>query len=368
MNSLDVILKRGHGDKHNHLPAVKETACALGFIATKPPFKIIHIAGTNGKGTTATFLAAALKNAGYKTGLYISPHVRRITERMQINGREISLKNLDFYVAQVLAKETARLNFFEVMTLAAFLYFRAQKVDFAVIECGIGGLKDSTNIFTPELSIITSVDIDHADILGNTIAKIAAQKAGIIKPGAPCICGPLSPQAKGVIRKEAAKNKAPLKIMPRAQSAFEQNAAIAITAARMLGIKKPEVKNFKMPARFEIKKLGSKIIIKDGAHNPAALKEFIKTYQKSPYQNPQNTLIYGANPDKDYKTAARILTPHFKNIILTAVPSGVSPQELQKYFKNGSPRALENLNKTGLKKLPGNIIVLGSFYLASKLP
>ena len=363
---LNTILLRGHGDKRNHLPAVKRAARALGFGASKSPFKIIHIAGTNGKGTTAALLAGALHEAGHKTGLFISPHVYNITERVQVNGREISPKKLDFYVGQVLAKETKKLNFFEVLTLAAFLYFRAQKVDFAIIECGIGGRMDSTNIFTPALSIITSVDIDHADILGNTLAKIAAQKAGIIKRGVPCICGPLAKSAKAVIKKEASAKDAPLKILPRAQNAFLQNAAIALESAKIFGVKKIPVKNFKMPARFEVKKTGGKIIIKDGAHNPAALKEFIKIYQKSPYKNPENTLIYAASADKDYKKAAKILAPHFKNIILTSV-GGVPPQELQKYFKNAAAVPLKNLTIQNLKKLPGNIIVLGSFYLASRI-
>ena len=337
----------------------------MGFGA-KPPFKIIHIAGTNGKGTAAALLAAALHKTGFRTGLFISPHVYNITERVQINGREISLKNLDFYAGQALAKETKKLNFFEVLTLAAFLYFRAQKVDFAVVECGIGGRKDSTNIFTPVLSIITSVDMDHFDILGGTIAKIAAQKAGIIKRGAPCICGPLCACAKAVIKKEASAKNAPLKIFPRDKTAFLQNVTIAREAAKIFGVKNIPVKNFKMPARFEVKKLGGKIIIKDGAHNPSALKEFIKTYQKSPYKNPEDTLIYAASADKDYKKAAKILGPHFKNIILTSV-GGVPAQELQKHFKNAAVVPLKNLTKQNLKKLPGNIIVLGSFYLASRI-
>lgn len=369
MDSLGIILKRGHGDKRNNLSRVKETARLLGL--QKLPFKTIHIAGTNGKGTTAVLLAATLKNAGFKTGLFISPHVYDITERVQISGVKISPENLDFYVSRVLAKETAALNFFEVLTLAALLYFRAQKVDFAVIECGIGGLKDSTNIFTPALSIITSIDIDHANILGSAIVKIAAQKAGIIKRDVPCICGPLSARAKAVIKKEAARNKSPLKILPRVENAFLQNAAIAFAAAKMFGVKeeafKTAARNFKMPARFEICKLGHKTIIKDGAHNPAAIKEFLKVYLKSPYCSRENTLVYAASADKDYKKAAKLLAPRFKNIILTSV-GGLRPQILQKYFKNASAAPVESITKTGLKRLQGNIVVLGSFYLAGKIP
>ncbi|MDR1123112.1 MAG: hypothetical protein LBL61_00525, partial [Elusimicrobiota bacterium] len=348
----------------------------VGYCASKPPFKLIHIAGTNGKGTTAGLLADALCGAGFKTGLFISPHVYRITERVQINGAQISLKNLDFYAGQVLAREAAPLNFFEVLTLAALLYFRARKVDFAVVECGIGGLKDSTNIFaSTALGIITSVDIDHADILGGTIAKIAAQKAGIIKQNTPCICGPLAPPAKAAIKKSVAKNNAPLKMLPRAKNAFLQNAALALEAAKLFGVKeaqfKAAIKNFKMPARFEVCKLGRKTVIKDGAHNPAAIKEFIKTYSKSSFGKKTAALIYAASADKDYKSAAVLLRPHFKNIILTSAgaPRGVKPEILQKYFGDARYEPLENLTAKYLAGLRvDTVVVLGSFYLAAKIP
>ena len=373
--SLQKIIERGHGDKRNHLQDVRKTARALGFEAANPPFKIIHVAGTNGKGTTAALIAAALAAGGFKTGLYISPHVYNIGERAQINGHGISAKDLNFYMALVLEKETAPLSFFEALTLAAFLYFRARKVDFAVVECGIGGLKDGTNIFTPALSVITSVDIDHAAVLGGTLAKIAAQKAGIIKLGAPCICGPLSITAKTAVEKIAAQKKARLKILPRAQSAFLQNAALALEAAKNFGVKEAQfksvLKKFKMPARFEICKLGRKILIKDGAHNPAAIKEFLKTYAKSPYAKKPAALIYGAGADKDYKTAAGLLCPRFKNIILTSVgvAGGAAPDILQTYFGNARCEPLQNLTKKYLTGLSCDIIiVLGSFYLAAKIP
>jgi dihydrofolate synthase/folylpolyglutamate synthase len=401
LTSLQKIIERGHGDKRSRLPAVKATARALDFDAAKPPFKIIHIAGTNGKGTTATLLAAALKNAGFKAGLYISPHINDIGERVQINNCQIALKDLDFYVSRVLKKETAPLNFFEVLTLAAFLYFREQKLDYAVVECGIGGLKDSTNIFTPVLSIITSVGIDHADILGGTTAKIAAQKAGVIKRNIPCITGRLRRAALVQIAKTAAAKKAKI-ITPRApeitradykncatEFAYKRlkyrlntlgsaqifNAAIALEAAAFLGVESAfcarAFEQYKMPARFEICKLGRKTVIKDGAHNPAALKEFIKTYSQSPFAKKAATLIYGANADKDYKTAAGLLRPHFKNIILTSAGEerGAVPETLQKYFGKARCGPPENFTEEYLAGLRASVIVvIGSFYLASKIP
>jgi dihydrofolate synthase/folylpolyglutamate synthase len=397
-DSLKLILKRGHGNKKSNLSDVKQTARALSLPAL--PFKIIHIAGTNGKGTTATLLAGALANAGFKSGLFISPHINDITERIQINGAEIGKKDFSLYVSRVLNSETKPLKFFEILTLAALLYFKDKKVDFAVIECGIGGLKDSTNIVSPFLSIITSVWLDHTAILGETIEKIAFQKAGVIKNKMPCIIGKMPLLAKEVICNIAKKKKSKiicagrgLKIIntdyskPLTNFVYRRqyyklaalgraqalNAAIVIEAARILKIPQTACaaafKNLQMPSRFEVLRCGGKTIIKDGAHNPAALKEFIKIYRKSPFYKTENTLIYAASEDKDYKAAAKILAPHFKNIILTLADTkrGVPPENLKRYFKTGAVIPLDKLTKTKLCKLNGCIIITGSFYLCSKL-
>jgi dihydrofolate synthase/folylpolyglutamate synthase len=391
---LNIITQRGHGDKKNNLPRVKETARLLGL--RKLPFKTVHIAGTNGKGTTATLLAAALKNAGFKTGLFISPHVYSITERIQINNRPIALKDLDFYVSQVLIKETAPLNFFEVLTLAALLYFRAQKIDYSVVECGIGGLRDSTNIINPVLSIITSVGLDHCEILGNSFTQIAAQKAGIIKNNTPCITGKLPKEALCVVAKAARANKAEIINTAEPKINFTdwtkrrinftyknkkyfltsllpvqaRNAAVVLEAARVLGIQDKfcaaAFKKFNMPGRFEVSRLGRKYIIKDGAHNPDAIKEFLKTYLKSPWAQKQNTLIYASSADKDYKTAAKILKKHFGSIIL-ACTDGAPAAELQKHFKKASVSPSGAFTTVSLKKLSGNIIACGSFYLLKNI-
>ena len=156
--------------------------------------KTIHIAGTNGKGSVANMLASALTAAGYKTGLYTSPHLLDFRERARINGEMIPRQ----YVQDFLEKwkpyfEAENLSFFEITTGMAFRWFADQKVDVAVIEAGLGGRLDSTNIITPLLSIITSIGLDHCALLGNTLAEIASEKAGIIKPGVPCIIGESNP-------------------------------------------------------------------------------------------------------------------------------------------------------------------------------
>ena len=167
-------------------------------------FRSIHVAGTNGKGSVANMLAAALTAAGYRTGLYTSPHLVDFRERARINGTMIPRE----YVQAFLEKwkpyfEAENLSFFEITTGMAFRWFADQQVDVAVIEAGLGGRLDSTNLITPELSIITSIGLDHCALLGNTLAEIAAEKAGIMKPGVPCIIGESNPATDPVFDAKA---------------------------------------------------------------------------------------------------------------------------------------------------------------------
>lgn len=153
-------------------------------------FPSIHIAGTNGKGSTSSMLAAIFQQAGYKTGLYTSPHLKNFTERIRINGEEMSEQAVvDFVNTNRILIEKIEPSFFEVTVGMAFDYFAKQKVDIAIIEVGLGGRLDSTNIITPELSIITNISYDHTDLLGNTLAEISGEKAGIIKSHIPVIIG-----------------------------------------------------------------------------------------------------------------------------------------------------------------------------------
>jgi dihydrofolate synthase / folylpolyglutamate synthase len=174
-------------------------------------FKSIHIAGTNGKGSTSHMLAAILQQAGYKTGLYTSPHLKDFRERIRVNGEMIPEQVVVNFTERTKdITEQIQPSFFELTVGMAFEYFAEQKVDIAVIETGLGGRLDSTNIITPLLSIITNIGYDHMNILGDTLEKIAAEKAGIIKPGIPAIIGPMLPQTKQVFEKTAAEKKAPL--------------------------------------------------------------------------------------------------------------------------------------------------------------
>ena len=174
-------------------------------------FKSIHIAGTNGKGSTSHMLAAMLQQAGYKTGLYTSPHIKDFRERIKINGQMVSEEFIvDFVQKTKSVSEKIKPSFFELTVAMAFDYFAKEKVDIAVIETGLGGRLDSTNIITPLLSIITNIGYDHTDLLGDTLEKIASEKAGIIKPNVPVVIGEYLPETKDIFISKAKKENAPI--------------------------------------------------------------------------------------------------------------------------------------------------------------
>lgn len=174
-------------------------------------FKTVHVAGTNGKGTVSHTLASIFQECGYKTGLYTSPHLLDFRERIRINGQMIPEQNVIDFIGDNKAKfEEMQLSFFEMATGMAFDYFAKEKVDIAIIEVGLGGRLDSTNVIEPELSVITNISLDHVSMLGNTLAEIAVEKAGIIKPNTPVVIGETQPETKDVFIKKAEECKAPI--------------------------------------------------------------------------------------------------------------------------------------------------------------
>lgn len=174
-------------------------------------FKSIHVGGTNGKGSTSHYLAAILQSAGYKTGLYTSPHLKSFTERIRINGEPIPENNVvDFVKENQIFIETLAPSFFELTVGMAFDYFAKEEVDIAIIEVGLGGRLDSTNIITPILSVITNISFDHTDILGDTLPKIAFEKAGIIKQHVPIVISERSAETSTVFIEKAGAENAPI--------------------------------------------------------------------------------------------------------------------------------------------------------------
>lgn len=174
-------------------------------------FKTVHVAGTNGKGTVSHTLASIFQECGYKTGLYTSPHLLDFRERIRVNGLMIPEQNVIDFIGDNKEKfEEMQLSFFEMATGMAFDYFAKEKVDIAIIEVGLGGRLDSTNVIKPELSVITNISLDHVAMLGNTLAEIAVEKAGIIKPNTPVVIGETQPETKEVFINKAKECNAPI--------------------------------------------------------------------------------------------------------------------------------------------------------------
>ncbi|HNU90425.1 MAG TPA: Mur ligase family protein [Spirochaetota bacterium] len=280
-------------------------------------FKSVHIAGTNGKGSTAHMLSGILSGAGYKTGLYISPHLERVTERISINGRMISERRLAAILRVVLDQSRDGLldpTYFDALTAAAFKYFHDESVDIAVVETGLGGRLDSTNVLSPMISIITAISLDHTKLLGPELRDIATEKAGIIKPRVPVVTCNSSGDAFSAIAAMAREKKSALYIIDRdfqigtsphgggeslsysfgrrrienirlgPRGSFQTvNAALAITAALLLGrrgfplspdVVRRSLGGLVIPGRLQIMSEKPHIIF-DPAHNPDALRGIV---------------------------------------------------------------------------------------------
>lgn len=199
-------------------------------------FKSVHVAGTNGKGSTSHMLASVLQDAGYKVGLYTSPHLKDFRERIKLNGKMMSEhKVVDFVENHRSFFEENQLSFFEMTVGLAFDFFKNEKVDIAIIEVGLGGRLDSTNVINPEVSVITNIGLDHTQFLGTTLAEIASEKAGIIKPKIPVVIGETKPETKLVFLNKAKNEKSPI--------LFTEEEAIPDYKTDLLG--NYQIKNYK---------------------------------------------------------------------------------------------------------------------------
>jgi dihydrofolate synthase/folylpolyglutamate synthase len=298
-------------------------------------FKSIHVAGTNGKGSTCAMLASILKEAGYKVGLYTSPHLFDYRERIKINGKDIPKREFTRIIERIRKRIRSRNReetptVFEVLTAAAFTYFAEQKVEYAVIEVGMGGRLDATNVITPLVAIITNIDLEHTAILGRTLAKVAAEKAAIIKPRVPVITAETKPEALRVIKHNADKNRSLLIQVGSVQEGLKTNligehqkvnAACAVAAVRLANIaanKQAILRGLKMvswPGRFQV--LSRKpLTIVDGAHNPAGIKVLVETL-KQQFPGKKFTFIFGTQEDKDLASMLSLLRPLANKIIIT---------------------------------------------------
>ena len=306
-------------------------------------FPTVHVAGTNGKGTVAYKIARVLQDNGYRVGLFSSPHLFTYRERIQINGEMISEEAVAEGLKKILPLTTSP-KFFEVTTMLAFDYFARHEVDVAVIEAGLGGRLDATNIITPLLSIITSVDWDHVPILGNNLEEIAYEKSGIIKLGIPCIIG---------------KNASYDVIMEKGDPLFvvsNHSGAIARKALKLLPFESEDLSGLDMdpPCRYE--KHGDLIL--DVAHNPAALKRLFQRV-KSEYPERKIHVLFGMASDKDIKGALEIVSKVSDSLLF------LTPHHPRLFPYNKTVTAEEGL--AFAKSENAVCVVTGSFYIMKDL-
>ena len=292
--------------------------------------RAIHVAGTNGKGSTSHLIAAALQAAGYKVGLFTSPHLVSLTERIRINGQAIPEAEVAAFVEQNRAfLDELQPSFFETMTAMGFAYFVQEQVDIAVVEVGLGGRLDSTNVLTPILSVITNIGLDHTEFLGNTLTKIAKEKAGIIKPGIPVVIGESHPQTMNVFLAKAQEcgseiyfadqceylRRTRLQVAPECELKGlyqEHNLQTAFVALRELRIKNEEIrKGFEnvctttgLRGRWET--LCEKpLTICDTGHNSHGLQYVARQLKELP--NPHVWIVFGMVNDKDTDIVMRLM-------------------------------------------------------------
>jgi len=280
-------------------------------------FKSIHVGGTNGKGSTSHMLASILQEAGYTVGLYTSPHLKNFTERIRINGQEIPKEKVtEFIATHKNFLETQQLSFFEMTVGLAFYYFAEQNVDIAIIEVGLGGRLDSTNIITPEVSVITNIGLDHVQILGDTLPKIASEKAGIIKPTIPVVIGEKQPEVEHVFLEKAKTLNSKIHFASDTNYQYatdllgsyqKANVKTAVTvihhlsslevseAAIQNGLLKV-VANTNLQGRWQVVQTTPKVVC-DTAHNTEGLTTVMQQLQNEDYQ--QLHIVLGVVSDKN---------------------------------------------------------------------
>lgn len=379
-------------------------------------FKAIHIAGTNGKGSTASLIASVLSEFGFKVGLYTSPHLIRFNERIRVDDKEILDEELIHYVDLFRDKILEiKPTFFEATTCIAFKYFADKDVDYAVIETGLGGRLDSTNVIIPQISVITKISYDHKDILGETIDKIAFEKAGIIKNNIPVVLAKNQEEAKSVIRRIAQEKKSELieiekfyssEIISTKQSELKVKINSTLTNnsyeinSPLLGkyqvdnlcnviatiekifpdadikdkiISGVEKYKFKMKGRFQVIQTKPQIIL-DTAHNSDAIQNFLEELNK--YSSLKRKIaIFGIMKDKEFDEVIDNIEKSFDKIILTQAQTerSLSSNDLQRkffmsIFKTYLTQSVSEAISTSfqLAKEEDLIVIFGSNYIVGE--
>lgn len=372
--------------------------------------KCVHVAGTNGKGSTATMLSMVLRQAGYRTGLYISPYILDFRERMQINGEMISKEDLCAVIEEVRSArekvEGEAPNEFETITAAALLWFSRQNCDVVVLEVGLGGRYDATNIIPPPLAaVITAIDLDHTHILGDSVETIAAEKCGIIKPRTPVVCYPdQNPDALGVIMEHCAKNGSVLHLpnlngiqvtecglggsriavggkplwIPLVGRHQIANCLTVLSAVEVLGQKgfdlprsavEEGIANTRFPARLEILSR-EPLVILDGAHNPSGARSLADALQL--LEGRPVTALCGMLADKDWATSVKLVCGRCSRVVTVtpdnprALRADTLAAEAEKYCPAYTAQSLAQGWQLA-RSFGDPVVVWGSLYLAADL-
>lgn len=372
--------------------------------------RFIHVAGTNGKGSTCAMMAAALKASGLRTGLYTSPHLVDPRERIQIDGELISeeawtdaFEAVHSAAEALLARDVidTHPSFFETVTAMAFVAFARAKLDIVVLEVGLGGRLDGTNVITPEISVITQIDFDHEAFLGSSIEAIAAEKAGIVKPGRPAVFSAQRPAAMSVLERRALEVDAPVTLSsawrvedlqidkfgsrftlvrdeaipvhcPLAGEHQVENARTAVAALSVFGVAAAAISEgiaqTRWPGRLERVATHPDIIL-DGAHNPAgarALADYIKRF----FKDEPVRIVYAAMRDKAIDEVINLLFPLAAEVVLTAPdqPRALSPEALAEVADHPNVRTAADIRDAirMAREKPMTTFVTGSLFLVGE--
>ena len=350
LEQLPMFQRVGAAAYRNDLTNITKLCNILGN--PQKDLKCVHVAGTNGKGSVTHIIASVLQEAGYTVGVFVSPHYKDYRERIKINGKLISKKFVTGFVEENKEKfKSINASFFEISTAMAFEYFKQKQVDYAIIEVGMGGRLDSTNIITPLLSVITNISLDHQQFLGNTLAKIAAEKAGIIKKNVPVVIGETQKETKPVFLKKAKATCAVILFADRHNTSpplktdlkgdFQQkNLATAFTALFLLKQTGTKIKltyfakgflkvakNTSFMGRWMV--MNKKpLTIFDSAHNQGGLQELKQEIENTKYKNLH--FVYGTVADKDISPVLSLLHKNANYYFCKAdIPRGLDAKALK---------------------------------------
>jgi len=350
--------------------------------------KFVHVAGTNGKGTTCSIIASALTESGLKVGLFTSPHIKDFRERIRINGEMISQEEVLAYITTFQSSSfEISPSFFEMTWAMALAYFYQEKCDIVVVETGLGGRLDATNVIEPELSVITNIELDHVAILGDTRTKIATEKAGIIKQNVPVIIGESDEEIEGVFVRAAQERNAPLYFLPENDkvSTYEKNQLLAFFAIDILLHNQPDLASIKQRAmdrlfintglygRNQIYSTNPLIII-DAAHNVMGIQRFLD-YIALTYPNKKIRALYGASNDKDVKAIVKLFPKKWeyyftefggnRSTEISVFKAIAEENKIKSKYFSDSKKAFIEIQESVNEEVV--IVVFGSFFLLEKI-